>query len=115
MCRRSHSSVSRRCSLPAASSTSSAAAGAPPAARTPATRPPTTDTWELDPDGDHTVLRFTNTVPGPADDATVAGWQLHLDALATILSGGQVDIAHPDPSFEPIHQAYTEKYGSPDD
>jgi hypothetical protein len=23
------------------------------------------------------------------------------------------DIAHPDPLFEPIHQAYLEKYGSP--
>jgi hypothetical protein len=48
-------------------------------------------------------------------DTIAAGWQLHLDALATILSGGQVDIAHPDPIFEPIHRAYTGKYGTPDD
>jgi Activator of Hsp90 ATPase homolog 1-like protein len=57
-----------------------------------------------------------NTVSGPVDDdTTAAGWHLHLDALATILSGGQVDIAHPDPVFEPIHRAYTERYGTPDD
>jgi uncharacterized protein YndB with AHSA1/START domain len=85
---------------------------------------PTTLTWELDPDGDHTVLRFTNTVtPTPedrgtggltaADTRTAAGWHLHLDALATVLAGGEVDITHPEPVFEPIHQAYLEKYGSP--
>lgn len=88
---------------------------------------PTTLTWELDPHGDHTVLRFTNTVtqpagarpggaattegPEPADTRTAAGWHLHLDALAALLSGGQLDIAHPEPLFEPIHQAYTQKYG----
>lgn len=83
------------------------------ATNAPATR--TTITWELDPDGDHTLLHFTNTVSGPVDDTTVAGWHLHLDALATILSGGQVDIAHPDPIFEPIHRAYTGRYGTPDD
>jgi hypothetical protein len=76
---------------------------------------PTTLTWELDPDGDHTLLHFTNTVSEPVDDTTAAGWHLHLDALATILSGGQVGIAHPDPIFEPIHEAYTEKHGSADD
>jgi uncharacterized protein YndB with AHSA1/START domain len=71
---------------------------------------PTTLTWELTPDGDHTVLRFTNTVAAPADDTrTAAGWHLHLDALAAVLSGGEVDIAHPEPLFGPIHQAYSEK------
>ena len=89
---------------------------------------PTTLTWELDPDGDHTVLRFTNTVTPPtggptpgdptegptaADTRTAAGWHMHLDALATILSGGEVDLAHPEPLYEPIHQAYTESYGPP--
>ena len=42
---------------------------------------------------------------------TAAGWHLHLDALATILSGGEVDIAHPEDLFAPIHQAYTDRYG----
>jgi uncharacterized protein YndB with AHSA1/START domain len=87
---------------------------------------PTTLTWELDSDGDHTLLRFTNTVTPPtstpgdatdgpttADTRTAAGWHMHLDALATILSGGKVDLAHPEPLYEPIHQAYTEKYGPP--
>jgi uncharacterized protein YndB with AHSA1/START domain len=84
----------------------------------PATQ--TTITWELDPDGDHTLLHFTSTIPGsPAQDGTTdpgtttaAGWHLHLDALAAVLAGDQVDIAHPEPLFEPIHQAYTQKYGS---
>jgi uncharacterized protein YndB with AHSA1/START domain len=93
------------------------------AANAPATR--TTVTWELDPDGDHTLLRFTNTIQGPPDhpdttdpdttttDTTIAaGWQLHLDALAAVLSGGSVDIAHPEPLCEPIHRAYTEHDGS---
>jgi uncharacterized protein YndB with AHSA1/START domain len=91
---------------------------------TPGTQ--TTLTWELDPDGDQTLLRFTNTVAAPtqpastegptsADTRTAAGWHLHLDALATILAGGEVDIAHPEPLVEPIHQAYAEKYGSTDE
>jgi uncharacterized protein YndB with AHSA1/START domain len=72
----------------------------------------TTLTWELEPEGDHTILRFTNTVSAPADDlSTAAGWHLHLDALATVLAGGEVDIAHPEPLFEPIQRAYAEKYG----
>lgn len=89
---------------------------------------PTTLTWELDPDGDHTLLRFTNTVTQPtgtpspdgategpttADTRAAAGCHMHLDALATILFGGEVDLAHPERVYEPIHQAYTEKYGAP--
>ena len=71
-------------------------------------------TWELEPDGDHTLLHFTNKVDAPTQDVrTAAGWHLHLDALATVLAGGEVDIAHPDDLFAPLHQAYTEKYGAP--
>jgi uncharacterized protein YndB with AHSA1/START domain len=96
---------------------------------------PTTLTWELDRDGDQTLLRFKNTVTQPtdatstdhatagpsiddanegptaADTRTAAGWHMHLDALAAILSGGDVDLAHPEPVYEPIHEAYAEKYG----
>jgi uncharacterized protein YndB with AHSA1/START domain len=69
-------------------------------------------TWRLEPDGDHTLLHFTNKVEAPDQDVpTAAGWHLHLDALATILAGDDVDIAHPEALFAPIHQAYTEKYG----
>lgn len=71
---------------------------------------PTTLTWELEPDGDHTVLHFTNTVAAPAGPRTAAGWHLHLDALAAVLAGGEVDIAHPDPLFAPLQRAYEEKY-----
>jgi uncharacterized protein YndB with AHSA1/START domain len=74
---------------------------------------PTTLTWELEPDGDDTMLHFPNTVADPADPRTAAGWHLHLDALATVLDGGEVDIAHPDPLFEPIQRAYAERYPEP--
>ena len=68
-------------------------------------------TWELEPDGDHTLLHFTNKVAAPDQDVPIAaGWHLHLDALATTLAGDEVDISHPDALFAPIHQAYTEKY-----
>ena len=71
-------------------------------------------TWELEPDGDHTLLHFTNTVDTPAHDIpTAAGWHLHLDALAAVLSRTEVDITHPEPAFTPLQKAYTEKYGSP--
>jgi len=74
---------------------------------------PTTLTWELESAGDHTVLHFTNTLPSPTQDpSTAAGWHLHLDALATTLAGGEVDIANPEPLFDPIHKAYEAKYGS---
>jgi hypothetical protein len=56
------------------------------------------------------VLHFTNTVAAPADLRAAAGWHLHLDALATVLAGDEVDIAHPDPLFAPLQQAYAEKY-----
>jgi uncharacterized protein YndB with AHSA1/START domain len=73
---------------------------------------PTTLTWELEPAGDHTLLHFTNALPTPPEgSATAAGWHLHLDALAATLAGEDVDIAHPEPLFDPIHKAYEEKDG----
>jgi uncharacterized protein YndB with AHSA1/START domain len=73
----------------------------------------TTLTWELEPADDHTILHFTNTLPTPTQDpTTAAGWHLHLDALATTLAGDEVDIAHPELLFDPIHKAYEEKYGT---
>ena len=32
--------------------------------------------------------------------------------LVRVRVDGQLDISHPEPLFEPIHQAYTQKYGS---
>ena len=75
---------------------------------------PTTLTWELEAAGDDTVLRFTNTLPTPPVGTTAAGWHLHLDALATTLAGENVDLANPEPLFDPIHKAYEEKYGPED-
>jgi uncharacterized protein YndB with AHSA1/START domain len=73
---------------------------------------PTTLTWELEPVGGHTVLRFTNTLPTPPEESTTAaGWHLHLDALAATLAGEAVDIARPESLFDPIHKAYEERYG----
>jgi hypothetical protein len=64
--------------------------------------------WELAEDGDATVLRFTNTVDssGEAVTGTAAGWHYHLDALAAVLDGGEVDLADPSAPWEPIHDAY---------
>jgi uncharacterized protein YndB with AHSA1/START domain len=80
------------------------------AAGQPGTR--TRLTWRLEPDGDHTLLHFTNKVEAPDQDVSAAaGWHLHLDALAAVLAGDDVDIVRPEGLFAPIHQAYTEKYG----
>lgn len=74
---------------------------------------PTTLVWELDADGDGTLLRFTNDIEMPeACLFTIAGWHLHLDALAALLDGGTVDIVHPEPAWTPIHEAYVARYGS---
>ena len=74
---------------------------------------PTTLVWELVPDGDGTLLRFTNDVEMPeACLFAIAGWHLHLDALQAMLAGGSVDIVHPEPVWEPIHAAYVARYGS---
>jgi uncharacterized protein YndB with AHSA1/START domain len=64
--------------------------------------------WELEADGDETVLRFTNTLRLADKERTMvpAGWHYHLDALATALAGGTVDIADPWEAWEPIHEAY---------
>ena len=76
----------------------------------------TTLTWELEAAGDHTVLHFTNALPTPPEGSTTAaGWHLHLDALAATLAGKDIDIAHPEPLFDPIHKAYEDRYGAEDE
>jgi uncharacterized protein YndB with AHSA1/START domain len=69
--------------------------------------------WELEADGDETVLRFTNIVELTDEErANVpGGWHFHLDALATALDGGSVDLADPWDAAEPLHAAYREKLG----
>jgi uncharacterized protein YndB with AHSA1/START domain len=69
--------------------------------------------FELAPDGDGTLLRFINTLDVADDQRTsvTAGWHYHLDALATALAGGTVDLADPWAAWEPIHEAYVAREG----
>jgi uncharacterized protein YndB with AHSA1/START domain len=66
--------------------------------------------WELEPDRDSTVLRFWNRLELTEEERTMvpAGWHFHLDALATALDGGTVDLTNPR-GWEPIHEAYAER------
>jgi uncharacterized protein YndB with AHSA1/START domain len=53
--------------------------------------------WELSADGDDaTVLKLTNWTPAPDDfrAKVAAGWDIHLDHLATALDGGTIDWPH---------------------
>jgi hypothetical protein len=67
---------------------------------------------ELTPDGDGTVLRFTNTVAQLPDDyrtKTVAGWHWHLDALADVLDGKPDRKLWDVEGWEPIHELYVKQ------
>jgi uncharacterized protein YndB with AHSA1/START domain len=65
--------------------------------------------WELQPDGAGTLLTFSSTLDFPEEYRTrvLAGWHYHLDALATALNGGSVDLVHlPNARWETIHAQY---------
>jgi uncharacterized protein YndB with AHSA1/START domain len=65
--------------------------------------------FELEPDGDGTRLRFSSTLDLPDEFRTkvLAGWHTHLDALATVLDGGAVDLVNiADGKWERVHAAY---------
>jgi uncharacterized protein YndB with AHSA1/START domain len=49
--------------------------------------------WELEPDGDGTVLTFTADAQLPEDWEleVLAGWHIHLDHLEHVLDGGTID------------------------
>jgi uncharacterized protein YndB with AHSA1/START domain len=49
--------------------------------------------WELEPEGDGCVLRFTTVTPAPDEFLTkvLAGWAIHLDHLEDALDGHPVD------------------------
>jgi uncharacterized protein YndB with AHSA1/START domain len=70
--------------------------------------------WELEADGDETVLRFTNVLELTDEERAMVpgGWHYHLDALATALDGGTVDLADPWEAAEDLHAAYRAKLGS---
>jgi uncharacterized protein YndB with AHSA1/START domain len=70
--------------------------------------------FELEPDGDATLLRFSSTLELPDEFRTkvLAGWHTHLDALATVLDGGSVDLVNiADGHWEQVHAAYVEQAG----
>jgi uncharacterized protein YndB with AHSA1/START domain len=69
--------------------------------------------WELEPDGDGTSLTFTSTLDLPDEyrAQTLAGWHFHLDALATVLAGGEVDLVDLMDDWEPIHRQYVSRLG----
>jgi uncharacterized protein YndB with AHSA1/START domain len=49
--------------------------------------------WELEPDGEGTLLSFTAEVDLPAEYEleVLAGWHIHLDHLEEVLDGGTID------------------------
>jgi uncharacterized protein YndB with AHSA1/START domain len=84
------------------------------AAREPWEGPEGTLRFELAPDGDGTLLRFTNVVALPDEfkTRTLAGWHWHLDALADVLAGRPArDLANVE-GWEPIHEAYEAHYAA---
>jgi uncharacterized protein YndB with AHSA1/START domain len=70
--------------------------------------------FELRPDGEATELHLRCTSPVPREHRTSvrAGWHFHLDALEAALEGRSVDLAHPEPAWEPIHERYVAEAGS---
>lgn len=65
--------------------------------------------WELRPDGNDTVLRFSSTLELPEERRAwvLAGWHYHLDALAEFLEGRSTDLANlPNDRMEQIHEGY---------
>jgi uncharacterized protein YndB with AHSA1/START domain len=67
--------------------------------------------FELEPQGEGTILRFINTLELPDEFAvkTPAGWHWHLDALAGVLDGAPDRNLASVEGWEPIHEAYVEK------
>jgi hypothetical protein len=66
----------------------------------------------LNTDGDATLLRFSSTLDLPDEFRTkvLAGWHTHLDALATVLDGGEVDLVNiADGPWRETHAAYVER------
>jgi uncharacterized protein YndB with AHSA1/START domain len=71
--------------------------------------------FELTPDGDGTVLRFTNTIATMPDEFRTkvpAGWHFHLDALAGVLEGQPDRNLAAMEGWEPIHEAYEARYAA---
>jgi uncharacterized protein YndB with AHSA1/START domain len=67
--------------------------------------------WELRPDGGGTELTFSSTLDLPEEyrTMTIAGWHVHLGALADALAGRSTDLVNL-PGWPPVHEAYVAKY-----
>jgi uncharacterized protein YndB with AHSA1/START domain len=67
--------------------------------------------WELRPEGEGTLLNFSSKLSLPAEYRTqvLAGWHLHLDALAETLAGGEADLVEI-PDWERVHELYVKRY-----
>jgi uncharacterized protein YndB with AHSA1/START domain len=68
--------------------------------------------WELEPDGEGTVLSFTAEVELPEEYElkVLAGWHIHLDHLEEVLDGGTIDwpnwSTEHRPDWDRIHEGY---------
>jgi uncharacterized protein YndB with AHSA1/START domain len=70
--------------------------------------------WELSEDGDGTLLELTNWTPAPDEmgPKVAAGWDIHLDHLATALDGGSIDWEHWYDEHYPAWQEKEARYKS---
>ena len=71
--------------------------------------------FELEADGGATRLRFSSTLDLPDEFRTrvLAGWHTHLNALATVLDGGSVDLENiQEEGWEDAHAAYVVRDGA---
>ena len=69
--------------------------------------------FALTPDGDGTILRFTNTLARMPDEFRTkvpTGWHWQLDSLADVLDGGREPNLNDMDSWTHIHAGYEEKY-----
>jgi uncharacterized protein YndB with AHSA1/START domain len=66
--------------------------------------------WELEPDGDGTVLTFSSTLALPDEfrAKVLAGWHWHLDALEGALEGRSADLVEI-PGWEDLHRGYAQE------
>jgi uncharacterized protein YndB with AHSA1/START domain len=69
--------------------------------------------WELEPDGDGTVLRFTAEAQLPDDFQleVLSGWHIHLDHLEEVLDGGTIDWPNWDTAHKPDWDLIRAHYG----
>jgi uncharacterized protein YndB with AHSA1/START domain len=70
--------------------------------------------WELEPDGDATLLTFTAEVELPEEYEleVLAGWHIHLDHLEDVLDGGTIDWPNWARDHMPAWERIRERYAA---